>query len=382
MFRLLQMAAVVGLAIVAASCTITGPVEDAVAVSIGANAGCLINEADGVECWGGLGGGAAPVVTYGDTATPVAGLPGPAEEISVGENHVCANLRFSVYCWGSNASGQLGSASLTDSMDPVEVQGLPPALVLQVVAGYTHTCALVESGSVYCWGNNFAGQIGDGTQATRLLATSSGIDGGTQQAVALAAGFDFSCALLSDGSVWCWGNGGDGQLGNGAQGGFSTSPVEVPGVVEARKLDAGRIHACANTKELGVFCWGSNNQNQINSGATDPQVPQAVSTPSSVKSLAVNGNRTCFGTDDGEAWCVGDGNWGSLGDGGSGSSNTLVLVTGTDTDPVAMIAAGHTTNCALGPDGDVRCWGYNGGGQLGAGLVGTISSNVPVPVIR
>jgi alpha-tubulin suppressor-like RCC1 family protein len=176
------------------------------------------------RCWGRNTFGQLGDGTTDDKHTPVPVVGGALyTAISGGANHTCALLADGrVQCWGFNFYGQLGDGTNMDRVTPVTVQGLGGA-VISLAAGSEHTCAIVSGGQVQCWGENDAGQLGDGTNTTRLTpVTVPGLTGVT----AIGAGYQTTCALLSSGQVQCWGNGDQGQLGDGVDGSSST-PVPV-----------------------------------------------------------------------------------------------------------------------------------------------------------
>jgi lysozyme len=181
-----------------------------------------------------------------------------------------------VACWGDGSEGQLGDGTARDAARPVLVQGLfGPATAL--VAGAYHTCALLADGSVACWGENRFGQVGDGTRAQRPAAVA--VAGLPAKARALAAGASFNCALLDDGSVACWGSNEMGELGVGT---FAAPPVsgetppppppprrveKLPG--KATAIAAAGNHACSLLESGAVWCWGANEYGQLGDGTLE-----------------------------------------------------------------------------------------------------------------
>jgi alpha-tubulin suppressor-like RCC1 family protein len=199
----------------------------ATAVSAGADFSCAVHRG-GVRCWGANDTGQLGNGTYAGGLIPddVLGMDSGMSGIAAGVFHACAwNTEGGVWCWGENLSGQLGDGTMYNSPVPVRVEGLTGGARV-VVAGGSHTCALRIAGGVVCWGNNDHGQLGDGTTAARNKPGD--VAGLTAGVVSIAAGVSHTCALLESGSVRCWGLNDHGQLGNGTNA-DSPVPVEVVG---------------------------------------------------------------------------------------------------------------------------------------------------------
>ena len=197
---------------------------------------------------------------------PVAGIDN-AVAVSTGSSHTCALLTTgTVRCWGSNVSGQIGDGTKgTARLTPAAVIGITNATA--VTAGGSHTCALLSGGTGVCWGSNAFGQVGDGTHSTDDRPTRVSV-AGLAAALAIDAGWQHTCAVLTDGSAQCWGVNGLGQLGDGTD---STRylPTPVTGLERAVGIAAGNGHTCAITTENQAFCWGGNDQGQLGDGTQD-----------------------------------------------------------------------------------------------------------------
>lgn len=198
------------------------------------------------------------------TPLTVDGLATGAMQVAAGAAHSCAVTSHGrVLCWGSNAFGQLGDGSRRMRISPVDVSGLDSA-VTQVALGATHSCALTSDGSVQCWGSNGRGELGDGSTQERL--TPGPVNGLGATAVQITAGAFHTCALLSTGAVKCWGYDHVGQLGDG---GISNSrvPVAVRGLPSRiLQISAGAAHTCALADSGALYCWGDNRFGQLGTG--------------------------------------------------------------------------------------------------------------------
>jgi alpha-tubulin suppressor-like RCC1 family protein len=259
-----------------------------------------------------------------------------------------------VKCWGDNYYGQLGNGTTTDSLTPRDVTGLTTG-VRAVEAGDYHTCAVTTAGGVKCWGLNLHGQLGNGTTTGSL--TPVDVTGLTTGVSAVVATFYSTCAVTIAGGVKCWGLNNYGQLGNGTTTSSST-PVDVTGLNGVSAVSADGWHACAVASGGGVKCWGYNNYGQLGNGTTTNSLtPVAVTgLASGVSAVAAGRGHTCALTSGGGVKCWGDNFSGQLGNGTTTSSSTPVDVTGLTTG-VSAVSAGYEYTCAVASGGGVKCWG-------------------------
>src|SRR5439155_1480335 len=206
-----------------------------------------------------------------DPARPVSGVT-TATSIVAGDQHECARLEDrTVWCWGVGDSGQRGDGNFnTAQPNPVEVvggSGTPLTGASAITTRGYHTCALLVDGTVQCWGQNDNGQLGDGGplpgRSSNPPARVSGLSG----VLAVTGGFRHTCALLGDHTVWCWGLNDSGQLGDGTTTSSST-PLQVGGITSAVAVSAGVSHTCALLSGGAVKCWGWNNAGQLGNGTT------------------------------------------------------------------------------------------------------------------
>ena len=345
---------------------------------------CALFAAGAVKCWGSNGGG-----QLGDNNAPneshlpvaVVGLSSGVTAITAGAAHTCALLvTGAVKCWGVNGSGQVGDADAGVNKDePVSVVGLgTDSAVLAISAGGGHhTCALLSTGAVKCWGYNPYGQVGDRTSVDRDEPVNvSGLGLGVR---AVSAGGYHTCALFETGAVKCWGYNPTGQLGDNSATNRD-EPVDVNGLgAGVAAIRGGLDHTCALTETGAAKCWGANAFGQVgDNSTTNRNEPVGVSgLDSGVAGLSGGVLHTCALLLTGEVKCWGDNQFGQLGDNSHQGRLTPASVSALP-GPAAMVSAGGVHTCALLVTGTVNCWGNNGAGQLGDGT--TSDRDEPVAV--
>jgi alpha-tubulin suppressor-like RCC1 family protein len=333
----------------------SNPVVPGPQLAAGYDHTCAIRTAGTVKCWGSnsygqLGDGST--ATWVLTPVSVVGLTG-ASAITASDRDTCALLTGgSVECWGFGFFGSLGNGGTANSSVPVAVAGITDATAI-AAGDVGHVCALLSGGTVKCWGPNDDGQLGDGTTTTRLtLVSVIGVSGAT----AIGAGYNYTCAVVTAGAVKCWG----------------TTPTTVTGLTAATAVTAGDGHTCVRVPGGAAKCWGNNSDGQLGNGTTDSSVtPVAVSGLTGARVLAAGWFHTCAIVDGAAAKCWGDNSWGQVGDSTNNDRYTPVPVTSI-TNAIAITAGGYHT-CASLTNGTVMCWGDNESGQLGTGFAGGAS---------
>lgn len=361
---------------------------------------CIVDLAGDVFCWGandvgqlGNGGRAAsarPVQVEG-----VAGVVA----ITAGGDHTCALQQDgALLCWGAGGQGQLGQGLFLDSLEPVAVERLPGTAVA-VAAGRTHTCAVADNDLTYCWGSNANGQLGRATTGTGAVASTfvplqvPGVPTGT---VALAAGWEHTCAARAVGAPRCWGANAQGQAGNGTTDAVATAALVqgVPGTSRVLSLAGGASHSCALTDDGDLFCWGSNGSGELGNDTVSAQPATSAvlveREPNNVFTSLSLGDRFSCATSEllsgrrGEAMC-----WGRNDNGQLGQDPAALPVVTVPTDVRALNAAtfdfiaigsGENHTCAITDNDSLRCWGVNTDGQLGNG-VPSAQEDIPVSPI-
>ena len=294
-----------------------------------------------------------------------AGDPVPAVAISAGNSHTCALLADGgIRCWGENSGGGLGDGTTVDRWTPVDVVGITTATAIAAGGGFT--CALLPPGTVECWGSNDEGELGRGT-ATTLPTPSPQPVIGISTATALASAGNHACALLAGGGVRCWGENNAGELGDGTKVDRWT-PVAVSGITTAVAIAAGSEHTCAVLAEGTIRCWGQNGTGQLGDGTTtDRTTPISVSGITTAVSIATGHDHTCAVLADDQVECWGDNFYGQVGEGTQAQHWLPFVVPGVAS---ATVGAGDAFSCALLVDAGVACWGENEHGELGLGSFG------------
>ena len=294
-------------------------------VSTGFHYNCALLVGGIVECWGDGSYGQLGNGQTNDSGVPVvvSGITG-ARAISAGGFHACALLAGGeVACWGRNMQGALGNGTLVNSSVPVRVVGIKRAVAISAGFEWDESCAVLSSGQVDCWGANEHGQLGNGTEMDSWTPVAVK---GITNATGVAAAGAHACAVLATGGVDCWGHNNEGQLGNGTTL-DSAVPVTVLGVTGGRAVGvAPRGYSCALVKQGNVYCWGRNPKYQLGrtSGNTHLAEPALVTGATSITtamghacSLLASGGAACWGYDD----------YGQLGKGGGEPKmSPLVLV--------------------------------------------------------
>lgn len=359
----------------------------------------------GVRCWGRFGGFAYGNFNHiGDNEA--ARTPGnvslgdPVVQVDSSNDHVCVLLDTDeVSCWGQNNVGQLGYGNTTfigdDELPSTAGVVSLSSSAVHIAVGFHHSCALLDTGLVQCWGKNDVGQLGYGHQNQigdgELPSSQSPVSaGGT--VVQLVAGGHHTCALLDTGDVRCWGANNYGQLGYGHTNHIgdnesitSAGTVSVGGDVV--QLAAGAIHTCALLDTGAVRCWGFSSQGRLGYGNTtqigDNELPSSagdVPVGGTAVQITAGTDHTCALLDDGDVRCWGADLSHQLGYSGGSSDigdNELPSSAG-DVDvgaDVVEVNAGAYHTCAVLDSGAIRCWGNGSVGSLGYGNANTIGDN-------
>jgi alpha-tubulin suppressor-like RCC1 family protein len=296
-------------------------------VSAGSAHTCAVSTDRRVYCWGANGAGQlgdGSKSTQRETPAPVAsGLR--FRSVSVGNAHSCAvtypdNL---AYCWGYNRAGRLGNGTTSERLAPTPVSG---GLRFRAVsAGTEHTCGVTPDNRAFCWGENLYGQIGDSTQVSERL-TPTRVASGGRAFTQIDAGHWHTCAVTAAARAFCWGNGRNGELGNGKRY-LSFWPRLVAGGLTFERVTAGHAYTCGEASGNRTYCWGYNETGVLGDGTTTTRL-----TPVAVKgnlffSQVAAGGHSCGRTAEYKAYCWGGNQVGQLGNGSGGTGDRRLTPT-------------------------------------------------------
>ena len=352
--------------------------------AVGSDHSCTITNDGNAWCWGRNSFG-----QIGDNSSggkliqaSLVGKPSLAgfTSIAPGITHTCARTSDgSAWCWGDNSSGQLGNNTTTSSTSAVQVttdnSGTFLTNVSTVSVGNNASCALKSNGTVWCWGDNSEGQLGDSTADSSSFAVQVKKADTTplSTVTAISVGTDHACAILSDKSAWCWGDNSDGATGAGTTvanlGAVRVTKAANAAFTNVIAISAGAAHTCALLGDKTVWCWGLNTAGQLGNGSTTTSLV-AVST--GLTNIAILGqstsNHTCAVSTTNILSCWGANTLGQLGDGTITAKTKAVALKTTyaaTVGTITSVSSGGKQTCLSNTMGEVWCWGRNSNGQLG-----------------
>lgn len=368
-------------------------------LSSGGSSTCAVLDDDALSCWGYNFEGELGYGDNKDRYTPPSfglnlGYGKTATAVAAGFSHTCAILQDrSVKCWGQNGSGQLGYGDQ-------QFRGIAPQATLNfglgrsakaIATGFAHSCAILDDGSVKCWGSNTSGQLGYGDRTMRLTPPLTAVNLGLgRTARALSLGAYHSCALLDDFTMKCWGSNSDGQLGYNDKI-QRTAPdagtLNFGANVTVRTMSVGTYHSCAVLSDNSLRCWGRNSEGQLGYGDTtarlSPSTSVDVGSGLIPRQVTAGLSHSCALFDEGTFQCWGGNEEGQLasGDNVARQAPSQTPVTIAAGRAVVELSAGRQHTCALLDDRTLKCWGSNTYGQLGDGTTNN-QLNVPEKVIE
>jgi len=319
------------------------------------------------------------------------------QTIMGGEIHnVALKYDGTVWAWGWNAFGQLGNGTTNDAWTPVQtgLGAVPPLTSVTKLGGRPYfTLAVKSDGTIWAWGMNQFGQMGNGTvnpfsgpQATVPgLVSNSAPGGAINNPRQVTCGYQFGAALTTNGTVWTWGSGSHGELGNGTTG-SSYTPAQVPGLTNITAISAGWFHILALRADGTVWGWGNNANGELGDGTAINRLNAVqVLNVSNIVSVSGGDSHSSALAADGTVWKWGLNNIGELGNGTTNAianplpAKILVDKFGAGFSNIVMVSARDYHNIAVKADGSVWMWGANDQGQCGDGT--TNDDWRPVPVV-
>jgi len=367
--------------------------------AVGGDHSCTITNDGNAWCWGRnrFGQLGDNSVSAKSTRASLVTKPSLAgfTSIATSNSHTCARTSDgSAWCWGDNSSGQLGDGTTTDSSGAVQVttdsSGTFLTNVSAISVGTNASCALKSNGTVWCWGDNGEGQLGDRTSDSSSFAVQVEKASKTtlSTVTAISVGTDHACAVLSDKSAWCWGDNSDGATGAGTavarEGAVRVTKAANAVFTNVVAISAGNAHTCALLGDKTVWCWGLNAYGQLGNGSTTTSL---VAVSAGLTNIAIlgqsTGNHTCAVSATNILSCWGANTAGQLGDGTIAAKTRAVALKTTyaaTTGTITGVSSGSKQTCLSNTMGEVWCWGRNSNGQLGNNS--TLNSLVPVKVIN
>jgi alpha-tubulin suppressor-like RCC1 family protein len=311
-------------------------------------------------------------------------------------HNVALKYDGTVWSWGQNAYGQLGDGTINDAWTPIQtgLTAMPPLTNVTKLGGRPYfTLAVKSDGTIWAWGMNRYGQMGNGTvnplpgpQVTVPVLVSNSLPGGAINSPRqVTCGYQFGAALTTNGTVWTWGSGSHGELGQGAATTTSYYPAQIPGLTNITAISAGWFHILALQSNGMVWDWGNNASGELGDGtAVNRSSPVQVLNVSNIVSVSGGDSHSSALATDGTVW-----KWGlnDVGELGNGTTNVVANpfpaqiatnIFGSGFSNVVLLSARDYHNIALKADGSVWMWGANDQGQCGNGTTNATWSPTPV----
>ncbi len=386
--------------------------SDWIDVSVGLTSACGVRKNGEAWCWGSdssyqLGNG--DVVTA-DQPSPVRVLGSNFIQISVGEASVLTLVDETVnaappiniyqgkiasssqhacmiqddgtmWCWGQDLFGQLGNGPALTANQESPTRVSDPGPWIQVGAGTQNTCGLKADGTLWCWGGDGYGELGNGAGGSSDVPVLAGSS--TDRWTKISIGNYTGCGIKTDGTAWCWGSGGNGELGNGATGSNQPSPVQVLGGGTWTDISTSWPITCGVKSDGSGWCWGSDSNGKLGNGGVltaDQSSPSAVDEPGPWRQISAGSGSgpTCGIKVNGSLWCWGNDGNGQIGNGADTTNDRVSPTLVSDAGPFVYVSP-FVSTVALKADGTAVSWGQKLNGALGQGDTTSVPTSIPAP---
>ena len=362
-----------------------GPTSGLKIISAGGEHNCSIKNEDGsLWCWGNNETGQLGDSSNDSSSNPKSISTELWQTVVTGENHSCGIDEVgALHCWGKNDSGQLGNGSTTDENSPTAIS--INSDWSDVSLGSSHSCAIKNIDELWCWGSNTFSQLGHSSTNTRkpslLIKTNDDETTTTENWIATASGDSHTCAIKADQSLWCWGGNSSGQLGQGTTVALIAEPTEVAADSQWSSVSANGDHSCAIKTGNSLWCWGSNSSGQIgnNADAAIVSSPTEIAAGSSWSKISLGTDHSCGIKDDDSLWCWGGNSHGQLGDGSKEEKKIPTAIDPGNNDWLA-ISLGTQFSCGIRDVGSLFCWGINDKNQSGRSPIDKADLTTPSSV--
>lgn len=364
-----------------------GAATDWIAIAGGQRFACGIQAGGRLSCWGSASRGAIGAGFSPDRTEPAqVDMSTDWDAIDVQLDNGCGIRKGALWCWGRNVASNLGDGTNVTRVTPTAIGA--GKLWKRAAVGRSHTCGIASEGGgpdgVYCWGADANGELGNGAGAAQSTPGPTTPTPGNDAAwTDLAVGFNHTCAIREDATLWCWGRNNQGQLGDGTTTTRQDPKQVLPaGAADWKDIAASGDFTCGLRAAGSLFCWGRNDGAQL--GLGDMMNP--VTTPQQVgaalyQSVDVGATHACAVTLGGELYCWGRNASGELGLGNSMGTLLTPTLVGSDTDWASPFLGQGLSTCAIKLNGDLYCWGSGSSGQLGLGTLAGQNKPQKVPSV-
>jgi alpha-tubulin suppressor-like RCC1 family protein len=363
-----------------------GADTDWIDIAGGLRFACGIRAGGKLLCWGSASRSAIGLGYTSDRLDPSpVGSSTEWADVDVQLDNGCAiRKNGDLYCWGRNVMSNLGDGSNITRVEPTPVGA--GKVWKRVAVGRTHTCGLAEEGGKavpFCWGADFNGELGNGAAAASSTPTLVSATAGNESPwVDLAAGLNHTCGVRQDGTLWCWGRNTAGQLGDGTNVSKPDPKQVLPaGAQDWKEVAASGEYTCARRATGAVLCWGRNDNAQLGLGNVMTPVMTPTQVAGTFAAIDAGGATTCAVAMDGALFCWGRNANGEVGVGNTANPVMAVTQVGVDKDWARPVLGQGVSACALKKSGDLYCWGFGGFGQLGLGSTAQFTTPQKVPSV-